>query len=171
MQVRQLRQEQVTFHPIPAFVLQMMHQQQHRILECMEEQGQQGSSHQLPHQLGNQAPHHRRQQGPLTGAAYPWAGMPHPPVTPQMQQAWNAAQEPPSHNVSLPAEHAPAHYSPLLLITPHYCSLLLIGIMVNLPLLSPFEHKNACREKTLGAQATLCRSTTTQSWCCSEYTC
>lgn len=97
----------------------MMHQQQHRILECMEEQGQQGGSHQLPHQLGNQPPHHRRQQGPLTGAAYPWAGMPHPPVTPQMQQAWNAAQEPPSHNVQNkrqasmwgavpPHHHAPA---------------------------------------------------------------
>ena len=127
MQVRQLRQEQVTSYPIPAFVLQMMHQQQHRVLECMEEQGQQGGSHQLPHQLGNQPPHHRRQQGPLTGAAYPWAGMPHPPVTPQMQQAWNAAQEPPSHNVSLPAKHAPAHYSPLLLSTAHYSPLLLIA--------------------------------------------
>lgn len=79
----------------------MMHQQQRRILECMEEQGQQAGSHQLPHQLGNPPPHHRRQQGSLTGAAYPWAGMPHPPVTPQMQQAWNAAQEPPIHSVQL----------------------------------------------------------------------
>ena len=99
MQVRHVRQEQVTCRPILAPALQMMHQQQHRLLECIEEQGQQGGSHQLPHQLG----HHRRQHGPLAGAAYPWAGMPPPPVTPQMQQAWNAAQEPPSHNVSLPA--------------------------------------------------------------------
>jgi len=56
MQFRHLRQSQVTFHPILAFALQMMHQQQHRILECMEEQGQQGGSHQLPHQLANQPP-------------------------------------------------------------------------------------------------------------------
>ena len=73
--------------------LQMMNQQQHRALDCMEDQVQQ-----LPHPgplLGPQ----RRQPG-LTGAAYPWAGMPHPPVTPQMQQAWNATQEPAAHNVS-----------------------------------------------------------------------
>ncbi len=117
MQARHSRQQQVTCCPILAFALQMMHQQQHRILECMEEQGQQGGSHQLPHQIGNQPPHHhRRQQGPLTGAAYPWAGMPHPPVTPQMQQAWNAAQEPISHNVRFPPEHLLLH----LLITPHW---------------------------------------------------
>lgn len=61
----------------------------------MGAQGQQPShqaAHQAAHQAGQQGPP-RRQQG-LTGAAYPWAGMPHPPVTPQMQQAWNAAQEP-----------------------------------------------------------------------------
>ncbi|KAL3131660.1 hypothetical protein ABBQ38_007954 [Trebouxia sp. C0009 RCD-2024] len=59
-------------------------------------QGQQ-PAHQAAHQASHQGSHqqgpHRRQQS-LTGAAYPWAGMPHPPVSPQMQQAWNAAQEP-----------------------------------------------------------------------------
>ena len=50
-------------------------------------------AHQPAHQPSHQVGPPRRQQG-FTGAAYPWAGMPHPPVTPQMQQAWNAAQEP-----------------------------------------------------------------------------
>ena len=63
----------------------------------MGAQGQQAShqaanaAHQAAHQASHQGP--SRRQG-LTGAAYPWAGMPHPPVTPQMQQAWNAVQEP-----------------------------------------------------------------------------
>lgn len=51
------------------------------------------ASHQASQQLAHQQGPHRRQQS-LTGAAYPWAGLPHPPVNPQMQQAWNAAQEP-----------------------------------------------------------------------------
>ena len=64
---------------------------------AMGTQGQQ-AAHQAAnaaHQAAHQASHQGlpRRQG-LTGAAYPWAGMPHPPVTPQMQQAWNAAQEP-----------------------------------------------------------------------------
>ena len=60
-------------------------------------QGQQAAN--AAHQAALQAAHKAAQQGPLrrqqslNGAAYLWAGMPPPPVSPQMQQAWNATQE------------------------------------------------------------------------------
>ena len=79
----------------------MLHQQQQqqRLFDRMDQKGSQQGSCQPALQLPSNAP--QRRQLSLSGAAYPWAGMTPSPVTPQMQQAWNAVQDPPSQDVSL----------------------------------------------------------------------